>query len=188
MVERGLLMERLSMSNTTPRDAPDGITDDHAAPVAGWRRHASPLSVVLFGVVVTLGMLGALGHERDWSASGGGASLTVHMPEVIRNGEFFEVRISVEASEPIDELVIGVDDALWEDITINTLLPAATEESSEDGELRFTFAELAPGAAFLFKVDGQVNPDIVGGNEGAIAVYDGDELLVEAHVAMGVLP
>ena len=73
--------------------------------------------------------------------------LAVHTSEIIRNGEFFEMRISVEADEPIDELVIGVDEALWEDMTVNTMIPAATDEISADGEFRFTFAELEAGTA-----------------------------------------
>ena len=155
--------------------APDGIGDEHARPTAGWRRHASPLSLAVFGAVIALSLFGVLGHERDWRAEANGVSLEVHAPETIRNGEFFETRISV-ASEGrhIDELVIGIDQALWEDITVNTMIPAATDEESVDGAFRFTFAELEPGTAFLLKFDLQVNPDIVGGNEGRVTVYDGD--------------
>src|SRR5687767_11200153 len=169
--------------------APDGIGDEHARPTAGWRRHASPLSLAVFGAVIALSLFGVLGHERDWRAEANGVSLEVHAPETIRNGEFFETRISVASEDRrIDELVIGIDQALWEDITVNTMIPAATDEESVDGAFTFTFAELEPGAAFLLKFDLQVNPDIVGGNKGRVTVYDGDELLVETMVSMAVLP
>jgi hypothetical protein len=167
---------------------PDGISDRHILPVSGWRRHASPAGLVVFGVVVVLAFSGVLGHERTWQATGSGASLAVHAPEIIRNGEFFEMRIRVETDEPISELVIGVDEALWEDITVNTMIPAATEEVSEDGEARFTFAELAAGTGFLFKVDLQVNPDIVLGNEGSVTLYDGTDALATADLSITVLP
>jgi hypothetical protein len=168
--------------------APDGIGEEHARPTAGWRRHASPLSLAVFGAVIALSLFGVLGHERDWRAEGAGVSLQVHAPETIRNGEFFETRITVESDRAINELVIGVEQALWEDITVNTMIPAATEEESVDGAFRFTFAELEPGTVFLLKFDLQVNPDIVGGNEGRVTVYDGDEVLVETMVSMAVLP
>lgn len=169
--------------------APDGIGDEHARPTAGWRRHASPLSLAVFGAVIALSLFGVLGHERDWRAEANGVSLEVHAPETIRNGEFFETRISVASEDRrIDELVIGIDQALWEDITVNTMIPAATDEESVGGAFRFTFAELEPGTEFLLKFDLQVNPDIVGGNEGRVTVYDGDELLVETMVSMAVLP
>jgi hypothetical protein len=167
---------------------PDGLSDEHTRPSNGLRRHASPLSVVVFGSVIVLGLAGFLGHERDWQAAANGTQLTVHAPEITRNGEFLEMRISVESDEPIGELVIGVESGLWEDMTVNTMVPAATDEGSADGEFRFTFAELEPGTVFLLKVDLQVNPDILGGNDGTVTVYDGEELIVEIPISTSVLP
>jgi hypothetical protein len=167
---------------------PDGIGEDEIQPVEGWRRGASPLSLFVFGAVIVLGLTGLLGHERTFVAEANGVELSVHAPEIIRNGEFFEIKIGVESSEPIDDLVIGVGDALWADMTVNTMIPAATEEEHADGEFRFTFAELEPNAPFLFKIDLQVNPDILGGNDGAVTVYDGDVALAAADVSITVLP
>lgn len=167
---------------------PDGIGQEHVAPRTDWRRHASPLSLVVFGSVIVLGLTGVLGHERDWRSEGDGVGLAVHAPETTRNGEFFEMRITVEADVAIDELAIGVDQALWEDMTINTMIPAATEESGEDGEFRFAFGPIQAGTTFDLKVDAQVNPDIVGGNEGALTVYDGDRPVTTVDIGIMVLP
>jgi hypothetical protein len=167
---------------------PEGIGDEHSRPVAGWRVHASPLSLVVFGVVIVLALTGLLGRESDRRAEGSGVRLAVHSSEIIRNGEFFEMRISVEADAPIGELVIGIGDGLWEDMTVNTLIPAATEEESADGEFRFTFASLEAGTPFLLKIDLQVNPDIVGGNDGSVTVYDGEDELATTDVSITVLP
>ena len=167
---------------------PDGIRRDHVTPTNGLRRHASPLSLVVFGSVVVLGLTGMLGHERDWRSEGDGVGLAVHAPETTRNGEFFEMRITVETDVAIDELAIGVDQALWEDMTINTMIPGAIEESGEDGEFRFTFGPIGAGSTFDLKVDAQVNPDIVGGNEGALTVYDGDRPIATVDIGIMVLP
>jgi hypothetical protein len=169
-------------------DAPDGIGDAHEQPVASWRRHASPLSLGVFGVVILLALAGLLGHERDWRTEASGAELTVHAPEVTRNGEFLEMRVGIESSEPITELVVGIDAALWEDLTVNTMIPAPTDEKSAEGQFRFTFAELEAGTAFLLKIDLQVNPDILGGNEGTVSVYDGETPIVETPISITVLP
>jgi len=177
----------MSSDNGEPRP-PDGIGEEHIQPVDSWQRHASPLSLAVFGVVLVLAFAGFLGHERDWRASDGGAELLVHAPEVTRNGEFMEMRISVEPDEPIGELVVGVDADLWEDMTVNTMIPAATDEESLDGELRFTFAELDAGVTFLLKIDLQVNPDIVGGNDGTVTIYDGEEAVVAIPISITVLP
>ncbi len=167
---------------------PDGIGEEHERPVGTLRRHASPLSLIVFGTVVALGLAGVFGHEREWRAESTGVALAVHAPEIIRNGEFFEMRIRVVSDEPIGELVIGVEQALWTDMTVNTMIPAAAEEQSTNGEFRFSFDALEPATPFLLKVDMQVNPDIVGGNDGRITVYDGDEALVDASVSIGVMP
>jgi len=174
---------------TTWQDvAPDGIDESNQQPIEGWRRHASPLSLLVFGGVVLLGLSGLLAHERDWIASGGGVDIRIHAPEIIRNGEFLEFRVTIESEEALAVPAIGVDAALWEDMTVNTMIPAATTESSVDGELRFEFEPLAAGAAFLWKVDLQVNPDIVAGNSGRLTVYDGEDELVSTDVSIGVLP
>ena len=177
------------MSNDQSRSRPpDGIGEEHIRPVSGWRRHASPLALVVFGVVIVLGLTGLLGREAEWRAETNGVRLDVHTSEIIRNGEFFEMRVTIETDEPLTELVIGVDEGLWEDMTVNTMIPGATDEASEDGEFLFTFAELEPGTPFLLKVDLQVNPDIVVGNEGAVSVYDGAEQLATTDVSITVLP
>jgi hypothetical protein len=173
-------------TGTTPY--PDGIGEEHERPVEGWRRHASPLGLVVFGAVIALALTGLLGHERDWRADANGATLQIHAPETTRSGEFLEMRIRVTSAEPIGELVIGVEGSLWEDLTVNTLIPAATEEESADGEFLFVFAPLAPDTAFDLKVDLQVNPDIVGGNDGLVTVYDGEQALVGTRISIMVLP
>lgn len=171
-----------------PLPPPEGIDERHERPMRGWRRHANPLSIVVFAAVVALGMSGALGHERDWEAAEDGVQLTIHAPEVIRNGEFLEMRVRVTSQAPIAELSIGVEARLWEDLTVNTMIPAAAEEASEDGELLFTFSQLPADTEFLWKVDLQVNPDIVLGNAGRVTVYDGTDPLVSADVTIDVLP
>ena len=177
-----------SDATTDGPKGPDGIGEEHERPAVAWRRHASPLSLVVFASVVVLGLTGVLGHERDWRAESNGTQLTVHGPEVIRNGEFLELRIQVSSAEPIGELVVGISAGLLEDLTVNTMIPAPAEEESADGEFRFTFAELEPSTEFLLKIDLQVNPDIVGGNEGAVTVYDGEQRLVETEIGITVLP
>jgi hypothetical protein len=167
---------------------PQGIEERHWTSLDAWRRRASPLSLVVFGTVVVLGLTGFFGHERDWVEERDGARLEVHAPEIIRNGEFFEIRIGVRSERPIEDLSIGVAQTLWEDVTVNTMLPAPSEEGGTDGEFRFGFGELPADTAFLLKVDLQINPDILGGNVGAVTVYDGGDPIAQVDVGITVLP
>lgn len=133
-------------------------------------------------------LVGLAGVEETLTKETEVATVSWHAPARVRNGEFLEMRLQVDALEQIDELVVGVEASLWEDFTVNTFLPAATEETSEDGELLFTFGPLEAGGSFLMKVDAQINPDMLWRNEGTVTVYDGDEAIVELPIVMEVLP
>ena len=168
------------------RDWPDGVEQRHAGPPG--RLHALPIGIVLLSLVMATALLGFAGREETLSASGGGVRLEWHAPTLIRNGEFLEMRIRLDADERVSRPVLGVGASLWEDITINTFIPAATDESSVDGEFRFEFAPVEAGSSLLIKIDGQINPDILGGNAGTVTVYDGQEPLVSLPIRMEVLP
>lgn len=75
-------------------------------------------------------MTGVPGHERTWTAAAHGTTLTVEAPETIRNGEFFEMRISATSDGPFSQVAVGIDRALLADMTVNTMIPAATDEES----------------------------------------------------------
>lgn len=167
---------------------PDGLTPDHQRTAQGWGRHASPLALLVLTLVMIFSLTGLAGVEETRIEETSVATATWHAPARIRNGEFLEMRLQVEAREAINDLVIGVDATLWEDFTINTFLPAATEETSEDGELLFTFGPLEADGMFLMKVDAQINPDMLWRNEGTVTVYDGDEVIIELPVTIEVLP
>jgi hypothetical protein len=98
------------------------------------------------------------------------------------------MRISIDSSEPVGELVIGVDASLWRDMTVNTMIPAAADERSEAGQFLFSFGALEPREAFELKVDLQVNPDALGNNPGAVRILDGERELAIVEMGIGVLP
>lgn len=178
----------MSKTGKDQRLLPDGIRAEHVRARSGWRRHASPISLLVFGAVIVLGLTGVLGHERDWRSEAEGVSLKVHAPETTRNGEFFEMRIAVETTTAVENLGIGVAHGLWEDMTVNTMIPAATEETGDQGEFRFSFGPMEAGTTFLLKIDLQVNPDIVGGNQGSLTVYDGERPITAVDIGILVLP
>jgi hypothetical protein len=167
-------------------ERPDGVEDRHAQ--RSGQFHALPVGLILLSAVMLVGLLGVAGREETASASGGGVRLEWHAPTLIRNGEFFEIRINLEATEAIARPVLGIDASLWEDFTVNTFIPAAVDESSADGEFLFEFAPLEAGSSLHVKIDAQINPDTLGGNAGTVTVYDGDEALVSLPLQIEVLP
>lgn len=168
---------------------PDGIRDEHHRPPGGVRRHASPASLLILTGLVAVGLSGAAGgREVDRRTIGAGVELSVRAPRVLRNGELYEMRFAILTSRSIREPVVEVDEDLWEDMTVNTFMPAPAEESAAVGSYRFTFAPLAAGDSLLLKIDLQVNPPILGGNQGSVRVLDGEVPLVELPFEIEVLP
>jgi len=169
-------------------DSPEGIERRH---VRDLKRRAPnvPLGFIGLGVLIGASVLGLFGTEARLSAGAGTAELSVDAPVRIRNGEFYEMVFQVRANREIPELVLLVDPGVWRDVTVNTFIPAATDETTRDGAFAFTYGRLEAGEELTVKVDAQVNPDHApAANEGRIAVADGDEVLAAVDYRMEVLP
>lgn len=166
---------------------PDGIGPRHATPGAmGWRL----LPVLALGALLLLALSGALGGQANPVITGRSttADLAFKAPQVLRNGEFFEMRVTITARQPIARPVVAVSAAYLHDLTINSFIPAATEEGFADGMFVFEFEPLPAGQALEIKLDGQVNPPLVGVNEGLLQLRDGERTLVTLHPRLRVLP
>ncbi|MFL9840309.1 hypothetical protein ABS767_04980 [Sphingomonas sp. ST-64] len=174
--------------SATPPCYPDGIAPSHAAPRGGaWRRW---VAVVLLGALMLAALLGLFGggKDRPLRARAPAAALEVATPRVIRNGEFFEMRVRVTARQPVGKTVLAVPAGLWRDMTINTMIPAAGKESAQDGEFRFDYGALEPGETLDIKIDGQINPPLFAGTRGRIAIRDDTRELVAIPLEITVLP
>ena len=170
-------------------DRPDDIVEP-VHRTRFWDRHASPVSFLILGGLVLAAAAGMFGGqpsprvEKDF----GPAALRVKTPVLIRNGEFFETVVDVRADAAIEDATLAIEAGLWRDMTINTMIPAPTEEAFRDGEYRFSYGALTVGETLTLKIDGQINPPLFAGNEGGIAIYDGDRLLGRQAVRIKVLP
>jgi hypothetical protein len=168
---------------------PDGIGPAHQEPHRGLARHASPASIVVLGALVVFGLSGLAGSRSTANdVANAAVELTVRAPGIVRNGEILETVIDVRARRRIGKLVVGVEEGLWREVTINSTVPTAAEESFEDGLFRFTFAAVEPGRSFVFKIDQQVNPALGGRNRGKVVVFDDKDRLAELALELMVLP
>lgn len=169
-------------------DSPEGIEERHIHDPSRPTLRA-PIGFIGLGALIVASVLGVFGTEARLAASQGGAELSVDAPVRIRNGEFYEMVITVRADQAIDEPVLLVEPGVWRDVTVNTFIPAPTDETTRNGAFAFTFGPLAAGQELVVKVDAQVNPDHApAANEGRISVADGEELLTGVDYRMEVLP
>lgn len=168
---------------------PDGLSDRNSRRGRA-ARHANLVSLLLLGGILLAALLGVFGGDRSElrSAAAPEARLTVHTPTTLRSGLFFETRITVTARRNLDDAVIAIPPDLWRDMTINTVEPVPGEESYSDGALRFAYGPLAANEVLRIKIDGQINPPLVFGNSGEIALYDGDRRIAAIPIQITVLP
>lgn len=167
---------------------PQGIEERHGS--AQGNRHASWWRLGILALVLALALFGFLGGAPapTLRAASDGASLAVTTPDRLRNGMFFETRMSAVAKRPIADAVIAVPAAMWRDATINTMVPAPAEEEFVDGEFRFHFGPLGAGEKIGFKIDGQMNPPRFGSSSGRIRLLDGEAEVVAVAVSLKVIP
>lgn len=171
-------------------DYPDGLSDGHARPPGGVHRHASLLSIAVLGGLLATAMTGVLGGGPSTAtvAEAPAASLSVDMPRRLRNGMFFEMRVTIRARRDLAKPAIVLPPALWRDLTINTTVPAPSEEGMEGEAFRFDYGALKAGETLVVKIDGQINPPLVGRNAGTVALYDGGTRVAALPVELTVLP
>jgi hypothetical protein len=167
---------------------PDGIGEKH------FERRGIPGSrwfmLVALGAILGAAMLGAFGGGSSPSVSvkGERAALTVEAPRTLRNGEFFEIRLRADAVAPLARPTIAVSAEYWRGLTINTMIPAPASEAFEDEYYIFEFEPLDGGERLELKIDGQVNPSLFGGTQGAVELRDGEGLLAAIPMRLRVLP
>ena len=170
------------------RALPTGIEAEHLdrkrSGASSWMRLAAIGALPLLALA---GLLGGTPAETS-GARNDAAVVTVRSPQILRNGLLFETRIEVLARRPIDDAVIAIPARYWRDFTINTMIPAATEEEFKDGEYRFHFDRLEAGDRLMFKIDGQVNPPHLGRDMGNIRLLDGETEVAVLPFGQTVLP
>lgn len=180
----------VSTKAATSRKLPDGLGKQHLEQGKGVERHASILSLGVLGCFLAIAMTGTLGGGFNSHLEIGNdrIALAYDGPTKLRNGMFFEAHVLVRALQPIKKLEISLEPSLVHDLTMNSMVPAAADETFEDGAFRFSFDKMETGDRFDVKFDFQINPSLFAGTHGRIAVYDGDTELATIPVDITVWP
>jgi hypothetical protein len=167
---------------------PEGIDQRHIHQ-AMLLAHRWPLGLIALGILLVAALSGVFGTEARWTVSGHGLDAVLAGPLRIRNGEVFEMRVTVSARRDIRDLVLRIDRDIWHDVTVNTFIPAAIEERFRNDAFEFHFGALRTGASLLVKIDGQINPSHPPArNDGRITLADGATVLATVAYTMDVFP
>jgi hypothetical protein len=171
--------------------APDQLTLARHRDLEGRERRPyvrwAILSLLALGVL--LGLLNVFGQRPQTdTAAASGAELEVYSPERLRSGLFFMARFTIRAEEEIEAATLVLDPGWLEGITLNSLVPAPVGEANRDGKIAFDLGRVRAGTEHVFFLHFQVNPTEIGRRPQDVALYDGEELLLEIERMVAIFP
>lgn len=171
------------------RTRPQGIERKHIHEAKGSTFRRGPFGLAALALVLAPAFFDVYGSKLELAGAGTGLRFTVEGPARLRNGEYFEMILNIEAENAVEDTVVLIGAPLLRDITVNTLLPDPSAQSFRDGSFEFRFGPLGAGENLVVKLDGQVNTSHTpSANEGAIAVAEGEIIVATVDYAMEVLP
>jgi hypothetical protein len=162
------------------------VRDLHGRRTHPWIRRAL---LALLGAVVALAATGAIGQPtRRLTAGAAGARLRVEMPEALRGGLLWRVRIAVRAVRTIERprLILGA--GFFEGMQVNTIEPAPASEANRDARVVLSYDELKAGDELVVYLQLQVNPTTIGSQDASVQLDDGTDRLARVEHAIRVLP
>jgi len=151
-----------------------------------WVRRVSLLVVTAIAVLALFNVFGQA--PSDSTANSPAAALTVLSPTHVRGGLLFEARFTIAAHQELKQTTLVLDRGWAEGMTINTLEPAPSQETSDNGRLSFQLGDIPAGQIFVFYLQFQVNPITIGSRSQLAEVLDGPTRLVSLTRHMTVLP
>lgn len=170
---------------------PQGLAVERHRDLVGRSRHPSyrRLLLALLAVIPILGLLNVFGqHPATAHADGSAASLDVYSPTSIRGGLMFESRFTITAHQPLNTPKLVLDRGWFEQMTINSLEPSPSTETTRDGKIVLTFDSLKAGQKLVFWLFFQVNPTNVGHRSQDVELDDGNTPLLHLSRSITVFP
>jgi hypothetical protein len=167
---------------------PDGIAARHFTDSGGWWRGFVPIAVL--GALLAAALFGVFGGTADPRviAEGKGVRLAVEAPRTLRSGMILEIDIAVDADRPVARPVVAISGSYLHNLSFNSVIPAAKEATFVNGTVTLGYGPLNAGDRLQVKLDGQVNPPLIGDNDGEVAILDGTTVLAARPVRLRVFP
>ena len=150
-----------------------------------WVRRAGLLVVAAIPVLALFNVFGQTASEAI--ANSPAATLIVTSPNQVRGGLLYQARFTIVAHQEIKNATINLGRGWAEGMTINTLEPSPSQETSDNGRLSFQLGDIPARQTFIFYMQFQVNPVTVGSRSQVTELLDGSIRLVAITRHMTVL-
>lgn len=173
-----------------PRSGTDTTPEWGGLAVVRRGRTERRVLLTVFAVVLALGATGWLGvREARERASGGGYDLTVTYPRITRAGHAVPLAIEVRkpggfGDEPVTLRMTTAYFALFDE---NGVQPAPSKETATGRDLVWEF-DPPPGDTLRVYFDTRTGPNRQRGEDGTVAVLDGETPVVSVDIDTVVLP
>lgn len=170
---------------------------DRARDLKGRHRHVWNRRFWLLAMAVFAGfaLAGQMGQSREIrTATGDAAELRVSMPDKIRGGLMFPIRIEMTAKERMSAPTIVLGPGFIDGMHMNSIEPAPTAEATRppdaDGlaPLAFTYPSVDAGDTLTVYLQLQVNPTTVGKQDVSVSVEAPGVDPVRSPATLTVLP
>lgn len=147
--------------------------------------------VLLFCAVPIIALFNVFGQDpstKTVANPNGAATLTLQAPTSVRSGDLFQARFDIRARQEITDAVLVFDTGWLDQLTINTIEPAASKESSKGGRLALDLGDIPAGRLWREFIEFQANPVNLGSQTQGVTLYDGNVALAHMSHALRVWP
>ncbi len=122
------------------------------------------------------------------SAHASAADLVVTAPARLRGGLIFQVRAQVTAHADIAMPQLVFDRGWWNSMSVNSIEPNPSNESTQNGSVVLSYNKLAAGRNLIVWIYFQVNPTNVGDRHEDVELEDGSTPIVTVHRSLTIFP
>jgi len=172
-------------------ELPDGITLEDNRDLRGrsrrpWYRRALLGCVAALPVLALLNVFGQ--KPTSTSAAAPAASLRVTAPDRLRGGLIFQVRVEVVAHRDMQEVELVFDRGWFESMSVNSVQPEASNESSRNGRVVLSYGKLNAGHTLIVWLYFQVNQTNVGKRRENVELDDDERPIVHVNRSLTIFP
>ena len=172
-------------------DLPKGLDERENVELRGRARHPfyRRALLALVAVLPVLALLNVFGQKPlTSSASTPAATLTVDAPDHLRGGLIYQARFEITARRAIAHPTLLLDTGWWEGMSVNSIEPQPSSESSQNGKPTLSFDSLSAGQRLVVWIYYQANPTNVGHRNQSVVLADGTTPLVRITRHVTVYP
>jgi hypothetical protein len=170
---------------------PDGLTVERNRDLRGRSGHVwyRRLLLCLIAVLPVLALLNVFGqHPTVSTANAVAANLKVTAPSRLRSGLIFQVRVQVTAHREIAMPRLVFDRGWWESMSVNSIAPDPSSQSTQNGSVVLSYDKLAAGHTLIVWIYFQVNPTNVGKRREDLELADGSTPIAGVRRSLTIFP